>query len=185
VQLTPLQKKLLFLVNLGKTIAEMILELHGSDFLVNFELYQLYDKGLIEVREVLEERAEPEEAANPFKRGLELMQARRYADAIVLFQEILAGDPNNFRAHELIEEAEKAICADYYSGALGETQVPYFVISQTALTRHSLTHQEGFVASRINGTWDIKAIVMLSPLREIEILRIIDKLLQLKIIALR
>ena len=41
--LKPLQKKLLFQVNQGKAISEMILELHGSDFQVNFELFQLYD----------------------------------------------------------------------------------------------------------------------------------------------
>jgi len=53
------------------------------------------------------------------------------------------------------------------------------------LSHYGLTHEEGFVASRINGTWDVKSIVMLSPLREIEILQVLDKLLKLELIALK
>ena len=51
--------------------------------------------------------------------------------------------------------------------------------------RYNLTHEEGFVASRINGTWDVKSIVMLSPLREIEILQALEKMLKMGLIALR
>ena len=63
--------------------------------------------------------------------------------------------------------------------------MPYFVIPESTLPRYNLSHEEGFVASRINGTWDLKSIVMLSPLREIEVLRIVDRLLKMGLIALR
>lgn len=56
---------------------------------------------------------------------------------------------------------------------------------ESALTRLKLSHQEGFVASRINGSCDVKSIVMLSPLRELDILQILDKLLKLELVALK
>jgi hypothetical protein len=63
--------------------------------------------------------------------------------------------------------------------------IPYFRVPESSLTRYTLTHQEGFVISRINGAWDVKSIVMLSPLRELEILQILDKLIKLELIALK
>ena len=174
--LTPLQKKLLFLLTLQKTISEIILELHGSDFLVNYELFQLYEKGVVEVKEV---RSSPTPAQDPValvSKGNELMESRRYHEAIAVFQQILALDPHNSRADEQIERAENAICQDYYGNSLPAGRVPYFLVPESALMNHNLTHEEGFIASRINGTWDVKSIVMLSPLREIEILQVLDKL---------
>jgi hypothetical protein len=64
-------------------------------------------------------------------------------------------------------------------------KIPYFLIPEAALMRHNLTHEEGFVASRINGKWDIKSIVMLSPLRELVILQVIDKMIKMGLIALK
>jgi hypothetical protein len=183
--LTPLQKKLLFLLTLKKTISEIILEVHGSDFLVSYELFQLYEKGILEISEV---RGGPVVVKDPvklFNKGMELMQNRQYADAMGIFQEVLRLDPQNAWADEQIEIAEKAICREFYRSSIPENRIPYFLGPQSALTRHNLTHQEGFVASRINGTWDVKSIVMLAPLREIEILQTLDKLMKMELIGLK
>ncbi|MBP1624164.1 MAG: hypothetical protein H6Q07_2184 [Acidobacteria bacterium] len=185
LSLTPLQKKLLYLLTLKKPISEIILELHGSDFLVNFELFRLFEMNIIEVREVLAPHPEEMTPAKLFNKGLELMQNRKYNEAIVAFQEVLKLDPQNGWASEQIDQAEKAICQEYYRGPIPPGKIPYFLIPESLLTRYSLTHEEGFVASRINGAWDIKSIVMLSPLRELEILQVLDKLLKLELIALK
>ncbi len=185
VSLTPLQKKLLYLLTLKKPISEIILELHGSDFLVSYELFQLHKMNLIEINEIIPPPAEPESPAKLFNKGLELMQSQQYQDAISVFQEVIRLDPQNAWASEQIEQAEKALCQEYYRGSIPAGKTPYFVIPETSLTRYNLSHEEGFVASRINGTWDVKSIVMLSPLRELEILQVIDKLLKMELIALK
>jgi tetratricopeptide (TPR) repeat protein len=183
--LTPLQKKLLYLLTLKKPISEIILELHGSDFLVSYELFQLYEMGLIDMQEVIPLPVEPESPAKLFNKGLELMQAQKYQEAMAAFQEVIRLDPQNAWASEQIEQAEKAFCQEYYRTSIPAGKIPFFLIPESSLTQHNLSHEEGFVASRINGTWDVKSIVMLSPLREIEILQVIDKLLKWKIIALK
>ncbi len=185
ISLTPLQKKLLYLLTLQKPVSEIILELHGSDFLVCYELFQLYERNLIEITQPVRPVAEVESPAKLFNKGLELMQSQKYQEAISAFQEVIRLDPQNPWASEQIEQAEKALCQNYYKSSMPAGKIPYFLIPESSLTRHNLTHQEGFVASRINGTWDIKSIVMLSPLREIEILQVIDKLLKLELIALK
>lgn len=185
LSLTPLQKKLLYLLTLKKPISEIILELHGSDFLVSYELFQLYDMNIIEIQETVRPPAEPESPAKLFNKGLELMQSHRYQEAIAAFQEVIRLDPQNTWASEQIEQAEKALCQEYYRKSIPANKIPYFLVPESSLTRYSLTHEEGFVASRINGTWDVKSIVMLSPLRELEILQVMDKLLKMELIALK
>jgi tetratricopeptide (TPR) repeat protein len=185
LSLTPMQKKLLYLLTLNKPISEIILELHGSDFLVNFELFQLYEKNIVEVKEVLQIPVEEVSPAKLFNKGLELMQNRNYQEAIAAFQEVIRLDPQNTWATEQIDQAERAMCQEYYRSSVPASKTPYFLIPESNLTQYSLTNEEGFVASRINGTWDIKSIVMLSPLRELEILQVLDKLLKMELIALK
>ncbi|MBM3791955.1 MAG: DUF4388 domain-containing protein [Acidobacteria bacterium] len=183
--LTTLQKKLLFLVNQAKPISQIRLELHGSDFLVNFELYQLYEQGVIEVKEVRDPPAAAVDPKRLFAQGQELMREQKYTEAVAVFQEVLRLDPRNMWADEQIEEAERALSQQLYATALPSHKVPYFTVPETSLTQYQLSHQEGFIVSRINDTWDIKSIVMLSPLREIEVLQVLEKLLKMGLIDLK
>jgi tetratricopeptide (TPR) repeat protein len=185
LDLSTLQKKLLYLLTLKKSISEIMLELHGSDFLVNFELFRLYEKGIVEVREVPQPVAEKISPAKLFNRGLELMQTEQYQEAIAAFQEVIRLDPQNSWASEQIDQAERAMCQEYYRSTVPAAKIPYFLIPESSLGRYSLSHEEGFVASRINGTWNVKSIVMLSPLREIEILQVLAKLLKMQVIGLK
>jgi tetratricopeptide (TPR) repeat protein len=181
--LKPLQKKLLFLVSQGKTISEMILEVHGSDFQVNFELFQLCERRVLivkEVRDVLQPMEEPVKFPD---RAQELIKGGRYQEAMAVLQEGLKVDPQNARAYEMMESAEKALCQELYK-IIPPDKMPYFMVSESSLTKHSLSYQEGFVASRI-GSCDVRSIIMLSPLRELEILQILEKLQKLGLIGFR
>ncbi len=183
--LTPLQKKLLFLINQRKPVSEIILELHGSDFMVCFELFQLYEKGIVRIAEAKEDASGGTNPADLFSRGQSLMQKKRYREAIAAFQEVVVLDPQNAWASEQLEQAEKALCEQYYRSTIPANKVPYFLVPASTLTHHNLSNEEGFVASRINGTWDTKSIIMLSPLRELEILEVLDKLMKMGLIGLR
>jgi tetratricopeptide (TPR) repeat protein len=185
LNLTTLQKKLLYLLTLKKPLSEIILELHGSDFLVSYELFQLFEKNIVEVSEAPRPRFEDASPARLFSRGLELMQGHHYKEAIAAFQEVIRLDPQNVWASEQIDQAERAMCREYYRGSTPAGRIPYFLVPESSLADYNLTHEECFVASRINGTWDVKSIVMLSPLREIEILQVLEKLLKRELVALK
>ncbi len=185
LDLTPLQKKLLFFISRGKTISEIILELHGSDFLVSYELFQLYEGGVVEVSELPPAAPAHDDPARLFNKGLGLMKSKQYTEAILVFQEVLRLDPQNNWADEQIEEAEKAICSELYKGSVPSRKVPYYLVPEASLSRYELTHEEGYVASRINGAWDVSSIVMLSPLREIEILQTLEKFVKMGLVGLK
>jgi hypothetical protein len=52
------------------------------------------------------------------------------------------------------------------------------------LIDHNLSPQEMFLASRVNGCWDLQAIMTISPLREVDALRALKKLREKGIIEL-
>lgn len=184
LSLTALQKKLLFMLTLRKPISDIILEVHGSGFLVSFELFQLYEKGIVQIEEMIPAQKE-ESPAKLFNKGLELVQNKQYQEAILAFQDVIRLDPQNVWASEQIEQAERAVCQEFYKTSIPASKIPYFLIPESSLVRRNLTHEEAFVASRINGAWDVKSIVMLSPLRELEILQVLDKLVKMELIALK
>jgi hypothetical protein len=39
-----------------------------------------------------------------------------------------------------------------------------------------LSPEEGFLVSRVNGSWDLRSIISISPLREVDALRAFKKL---------
>jgi hypothetical protein len=185
ISFTPVQRKMLFHISQGKPISEIILEVHGSEFLVCFALFELQERGIIEVKQGPKPVAVVETPASAFSQGMTFLKNGNYQEAIAAFQESLRLDPQHVEADEQIEIAERAICQDLYTRFLPKNKIPYFLVPISSLKECNLTHQEGFVASRINGAWDVRTIVMLAPLREIEVLQTLDRLIKMNILGLR
>jgi len=58
------------------------------------------------------------------------------------------------------------------------------LVSPSELTNQQIDPQEGFVLSRINGSWDVQSILSICPFREADCLRMIRKLIERGIIGL-
>src|SRR5438046_1092692 len=82
-----------------------------------------------------------------FDEGLDYTKQHKWPEAIAVFQKVLETDPQNFRAYDQIEQAEKAICQDLYKNLLPPDKVPYLLIPVSLLKKFELTHREGYVAS--------------------------------------
>jgi hypothetical protein len=79
---------------------------------------------------------------------------------------------------------EKYVKRVYDGGGLSPRSVPKLLISPTDMTSEQIDPQEGFVLSRINGSWDVQAILSICPFREADCLRMIKKLMDRGIIGL-
>src|SRR5207247_5716122 len=91
--------------------------------------------------------------------------------------------PRTF-AHTTRSSRRKRLSVDLYKNLLPPDKVPYLLIPVSLLKKFELTHREGYVASRIDGTWDVRSIVTLSPLPELEVLRTLQKLITCDVVAL-
>jgi len=64
-------------------------------------------------------------------------------------------------------------------------KVPVLRLTAMALAQQRFDPQEGFVLSRINGQWDVRALLKLVPMPEDDVLLIFSRLLDRQIIELR
>ena len=87
-------------------------------------------------------------------------------------------DPSDGRTTEAMREAEREIKAGLERDGVSGERVPELAIPLHTLTQRSFTPHEGFVLSRINGQWDVKSITKISPIRELDVLMIFQKLLR-------
>jgi hypothetical protein len=93
-------------------------------------------------------------------------------------------DPNHPKIRTAIKGAETVILGELRGQGLLETKVPKVAKPLEEITQMNFTPNEGFILSRINGTWDINSLIKISPIRETDAMLIFYKLWKDGIIAL-
>jgi len=185
-------RQILFFVEKRMSVSEICYHMHASSFHVYSLLHELIGKGFARISG---------EMSEPFLAGAvgtddvpesttELMwSAERKLDeqpeeAITILQHVLQEEPKNTRAQELLQQAEAKFVERVYDTELCPTAVPRLAVSTDTLTGAELHPQEGFLVSRINGTWDVQSIVSICPFREADSLKMMRNLLARGIIEL-
>ncbi len=167
-----------------RTVEEIALHTHNAEFTVS----KLISEGLrtnhmrlIESRPRREAgpgRASPATEVEQFlKRGRAQLKKDPQA-AYRMFKVANELDPNDGRAADAIREAEKEIKDGAAGGRRrrGEDSGARDFHAKAAGT--AFTPPEGFVLSRINGQWDVKSIMKISPMKELEVLMVFQKFLK-------
>ena len=185
-------RQVLFFVEKKMSVAEICYHMHASAFHVYGQLYDLISKGVAHiVGEVPEGTGAAPAEIEDFPESLTEMiwAVERKLDenpeaALVMIQRVLEEDPKNAEAQKLLPEAEEKIIKHIYSTGIAPTAVPVLLVSPNALTDQQLDAREGFIFSRINGSWDIQSILSICPFREADCLRMIKRLIDRKVIGL-
>jgi hypothetical protein len=182
-------RKTLDLVNGKRTLQDLCLELHAPEFTVSYFLLSALERGFVRVGSAGKESAAAVAAA-PAADGLraakELLRAGALEEALALLEQLArtsAGQGSE--VGELMKVAEVNLIDRFYRGVLPPKQIPYLKRPLEQLTEESLTPEEVFLVSRVNGSWDLKSIVSISPLREVDALRVLKRLKERSIIALK
>jgi hypothetical protein len=178
-------RQILYFVEKRISVVEICYQMHASAFHVYGQLFTLISEG---VARVAGER--PEDIPTP---GVEIEDlpesvtemvwaAERKLDtdpeaALQIVQTALQQQPNNPEAQALLPMAEEKFVKHVYaSSGLTPRSIPQLKISPAELTNLEIDPQEGFMLSRINGSWDIQSILSICPFREADCLRMIKKL---------
>ena len=162
------------------SIAEAALELHSTEFLVSDSAFKLCERGLLKIAG---EKPDPEERAYQqiqkrlLAEASKALQERRYDEALNLYRYLQKAQPGDEQVSKGLTTSEEAVSQHYFKQVVPLNTILELVIPLQQLTRMDLTPQEGYLASRANGAWDIGAILKVSPLPEKEALRAIRKLL--------
>ncbi|MFN7971921.1 MAG: DUF4388 domain-containing protein [Acidobacteriota bacterium] len=200
----PITSKIIGLIAKRRTILEIGLETRNSEFNISKVLYDWFREGYLVIDEVREDPLRPPTSSAPpgaAEVDDEMLRAREVAsllekarthrgyrlfeDALKVVSRALELDPRNEGALTLRGQITDEY-RDYLDGYFGKGQkVPRLNVSLQELmsNRTDFTPEEGFIVSRINGQWNVQAIVRVSPIPEFHALRIIKRLEQEKIIS--
>ncbi len=180
---TPGQRALVEAARRRVSLAEARLALVLSRPAILRRIEALRDLGLAHVEGVAAQ-------ADPVSRLIDQAQAlvveRQFDEAAIVFKSLIAADPADRRVRNLLREAERDQVAALYE-ELSPMAVPVLLGEPGALTaraarRLGITDRE--VASRVNGRWDVASIALACPMREVETLKSIRKLVRLGFVDL-
>jgi uncharacterized protein DUF4388 len=177
-------RQVLVFVEKRMSVAEICYHMHASAFHVYGQLYTLISEGVARVAgEKAEEPPAPIEIEDLPESVTEMVwSAERKLEtdpeaALDIIQKALQQQPNNPEAQALLPTAEATYVKHVYaSSGLTPRSVPQLLITPAGMTNLQIDPQEGFVLSRINGSWDIQSILSICPFREADCLRMIKKL---------
>jgi hypothetical protein len=199
--LTDVERTIINAVDGRRTIADIVLESRSSSFVVSSALYHRIREGEVRLIEaapappappVVEEPApvpaapmsEDEEIVSLLTRAQGALKLRDFEKAQRLLRAAQNLDPNHPKVRTSVKGAETVIINELKSAGVGDSKVPKVARPLEELTSMNFTPNEGFLLSRINGTWDIGSLVKISPIREPDALLIFYKLWKDGIIAL-
>jgi hypothetical protein len=178
-------REILYHIEKGLTAAEICYNLHTSLFHACALLFDLVEKGVIAVAgEAPTTPAAAEPVATSALTVAELlalaraeMQDGSFENALAKIHSALRQEPNNPDAQQLRQEAEDLSIRHVYQDGLPPSAVPKLLKTVAQLEGEHLDPQEAFLLSRINGEWDIAAIMSVCPFREADSLRMIKRMI--------
>lgn len=178
-----------------RTIAEIELEARASLFVVCSTLNQLARDGFIRMTEpgspVAPDKApfdeaqvnETDEVASLLARAQQALKSKDYDKTQRLLKAAENLDSGQSGVRAAIKGAEAVILADLYQQGITDSKVPRISKPITEITHMNFTPNEGFILSRINGTYNLGSLMKISPIRESDAMLIFYKLWKDGIIA--
>jgi hypothetical protein len=232
-------RKIFESINGERTVAEILLHAHGSEYLVTKFLYELHRAGVAEVAgvrpvergpvvtegaatpldELMPDPPEPAPAppvprpapkrtfpaaqptrpiepaepaaAGPKVDGGDLDFARRllnrgeFDSALEILDRAYKAQPGDEALRRILAEAEASFVEKAYRHYLPPNKIVTLPKSVESLTAERLSPTEFFLLSRIDGTWDVKSIIQITPLREVDVLRTLKRMREKGLIDLK
>ena len=169
----PAAQAILKLAAAGKTLAGIALESRRSEFETALMLEGLMSLGAVSPAQP----TGPGDGSDPVGAIQALLQQAerrtkegRFNAALEAYEAVLSLDFLNHEAKKGLVAVGEARKRERVARQVPLDKVPRLLIGQVALTHEAFDSQEGFVLSRINGQWDVRSILKLCPMPEIDAL---------------
>jgi len=169
----------------NRTIAELILHTRASEFLAMKVLFQLYQQGVLKIREVREVEGAAGKPEAALQLARQLVARGDYDSALDCLEAAYRVHRGDEALRRMIPKVEAVFVESAYRTDLPPRSVPALLKAKETLMQEDLSPAEFFLISTIeNGSLDVKSITWVSPMREVEVLRMIKRLLQRGVIEL-
>ncbi|HET9228327.1 MAG TPA: DUF4388 domain-containing protein [Thermoanaerobaculia bacterium] len=179
----PGTQQILDLVNDERTVEEIRLQTHSSEFRVCKVLYEQYMKGRLKVIKPRWQQTGGFQAQNgPFngetllEAGKKYLQDQDFDLALRHLRAARSLEPDNPDIQDALSQGEKTIREAIESAGVTLSAVPSLAVSFDQLTNAKLSPQEGFMLTRLNGSYDIQSILKITPMPQLDTLLVFWKL---------
>lgn len=171
--------QILELVNDERTVEEIRLQTHSAEFHVTRVLYRQWQEGRLKVIKPRWREAtgiHPVAVAGPLTAGTLVDAGRKYMEqgelepALRHMRAARSLEPDNQDVQDTLAEVEKAIRNEIEKSGVSLAAVPQLAVSFEQLTSSKLSPQEGFLLTRINGSYDIQSLLKITPIPQLDAL---------------
>ena len=173
------------LVDGQRSINDIITQSHGTEYRVVHSLNTLKGNNLVQISNYGEPVRPPVSEAIPLTTIIEnarkKMALARWEEAINLFNYALQYE-DSLEIKELLLHAEESFVQSIYEDVISPASILKLRMPLEQLSKERLSSEESYLVTRINGKWDLKSILTITPLREIDALRIVRRMLDRGII---
>jgi len=114
-----------------------------------------------------------------------MLRDSKYVEALELLNKVYDAQPNNTSVAELLKKTEAAFIDKAYRHFLPAAKIPVLNCAPQELESQNLSPSEFFLLSRIDGSWDVKSIIQVAPLREVDALLTLKRMRERGVIDLR
>lgn len=163
----------------GATVGSVRLALGLSSTGASRILFELWRDGLLRRDGAEAPRHDP--LTVMLAQGEQLLKQGHYEAAALVFNSLLAADPSDRRVREFARAVEREH-VDVLYRKLVPMAVPKMVAAEAALT--ALRQDERIVAAMVNDRWDVSTLVLASPMRELQTLRALERMVELGFLSL-
>jgi hypothetical protein len=186
------ERRILEMVDDQRTIEELAVETHSSEFQVCHVLLPFIENGQIKV--VRPRNSTPAPAAAPaaappvspsadisadgmLRRAAELLVAREFREAVRHLRAARSLDPDSKPLKEAIARMEDQIREALEADGLQPKSIPLLRTPLEQLTGLRLSPEEGFILTRIDGRSSVEGLLKVSPLDRLEGLILFHRLI--------
>jgi Domain of unknown function (DUF4388) len=177
-----LDEKMFAAIESQKSINEIALLLHANDFFLYQRLFALHRLDAIECQPPKSNASslagihlgDSPSADQVLHNARTFFEQRKYRDAYELCKSAAAAG-GGLQAKKLLREVEMAWTPQLRTELLGASKKLKLAVSEGELAKLSLTAQERYLLSRLDGSRDIDAIVRIAPLSDFDSLSAFDR----------
>jgi hypothetical protein len=179
--------RLLALARDGKTIDEIGLALHATDFHLHQRLYALNRQGVVRAASPSVEAASAADAVAPAElldRARGLLADGRADDAELVAARAVELAPASPAARALLAETERVVGERLRGELLATPRTPRLRVAPGELARLRLSSADKYLLSRCDGRRSVLDLSRIAPIRELDVLKSIRRFAEAELVEL-
>ena len=180
--------RMLALARDGRTIDEIGLALHATEFHLYQRLYAMARQGILRVSSAAVTAAAAAEtvaAADLVDRARGLLADGRAGDAELVASKAVELAPGSGAARSLLAEVERVLAATLRAALLEPPRTPKRRVPAAEIAGLRLSPGEKYLLSRCDGVRDVRALLGMAPMREIDVLKALRRFADAELVELR